>query len=207
MQPKWLDWAQRLQAIAQIGLTYCENTYDRERYEQIREIAVEIAAVQTGDNPQMIRALFSHDQGYTTPKVDVRGVVFRDDALLLVQEKSDGNRWTLPGGWADVGDSPAEAVEREIREESGYEARAVRLLAFYDRARHDHPPYPFYSYKVFFLCELTGGAASTNHETSDVGWFREDALPEDLSEARINRAQLLRFFDLRRNPHLPTEFD
>lgn len=207
MQPKWLDWTQRLQAIAQIGLAYSESPYDRERYEQIRDLAVEMAATQTGDDADMIRALFRHDQGYMTPKVDVRGVVFKDDALLLVQEKTDSNRWTLPGGWADVGDTPAEAVEREIREESGYEARAVKLLAFYDRARHDHPPFPFYSYKVFFLCELTGGAATTNHETSAVGWFREEALPEELSVARVNRTQLLRFFALQRTPEAPTEFD
>jgi ADP-ribose pyrophosphatase YjhB (NUDIX family) len=152
-----------------------------------------------------IRGLFSDQAGYATPKVDVRGAVFRDDAILLVRERSDGG-WTLPGGWADVGDSPAAAVEREIAEESGYQARAVRLLAFYDRNKHGHPPYAFHAYKVFFLCELTGGEAQPGGETSEVGFFREDALPE-LSLTRVVPAQIARLFAHYRHPDWPADFD
>jgi ADP-ribose pyrophosphatase YjhB (NUDIX family) len=206
MQPQWLDWAQRLQAIAQIGLTFAENPYDEERYEQIRDLAVEISAAHTDTSAERIHDLFAHEKGYLTPKVDVRGVVFRDDAILLVQEIIDDNRWTLPGGWADVGDSPAEAAVREIREESGYETRAIKLLAAYDRSKH-HPPFPYYTYKLFFLCELTGGAPTTSHETNGVGFFREDEIPDNLSIGRVTLKQIKRFFEFQRNPNLPTDFD
>ncbi len=202
---EWLDWVERLQAIAHNGLTYTENHYDIERYEKIRDLAIEMAAAQTGDDPQIIRGLFARERGYITPKVDVRGVVFKDDAVLLVQEKLDG-LWSLPGGWADIGDAPSEAVEREIREESGYEARAVKLLAAYDRNRHDHDPFPFYTYKLFFLCDLLGGEAHASDETTGVGFFAEDALPP-LSTTRVTASEITRFFEHHRRPDLPTDFD
>lgn len=203
--PNWLDWTRRLQAIAQIGLTYSENVYDRERYEQIREIAVEMAAANSGANPETIRALFQQERGYMTPKVDVRGVVFNEGRLLLVREASDG-LWTLPGGWADTHDTPARAVVREIREESGYEARAVKLLAAYDRDHQGHPAYEFAIYKLFFLCELTGGEARPNHETLEVDFFGPDELPP-LSVGRVLPQQITRFFDHLHQPDLPTDFD
>lgn len=207
MTPQWLGWAQRLQAIAQIGLTYAINEFDRERYEQIREIAVEMAAKGSGDEAALIRGLFSQDEGYVTPKVDVRGVIFRDDKILLVQEVMDEHRWTLPGGWADIGDSPAEAVIREIREESGFEARAIKLLAAYDRSRHDHTPSAFYTFKLFFLCEISGGEARSSHETGEVCFFGEHELPADLSLGRVTARQIRRFFEHHRQPDLPTDFD
>ena len=205
MQPKWLDWATRLQAIAQSGLTFARDPYDVERYEALREIAAEMLAAGSDAEVSYIRDLFADQAGYATPKVDVRGAVFRDDAILLVRERSDGG-WTLPGGWADVGDSPSTAVEREIVEESGYQARAVRLLAFYDRNKHGHPPYAFHAYKVFFLCELTGGEARPSGETSEVGFFREDALPE-LSLTRVVPSQIARLFEHYRHPEWPADFD
>jgi ADP-ribose pyrophosphatase YjhB (NUDIX family) len=205
MNPKWLDWATRIQAIAQSGLTFAHDPYDVERYEALREIAAEMLAAGSDAELSYIQNLFADQAGYATPKVDVRGAVFRDDAILLVRERSDGG-WTLPGGWADVGDSPSVAVEREIAEESGYHARAVKLLAFYDRDKHGHPPYPFHTYKVFFLCELTGGAAQPSVETSDVGFFREDALPE-LSLTRVVPAQIARLFEHYRHPEWPADFD
>src|SRR5262245_42992945 len=205
MNPAWLDWAQRLKAIAQNGLTFSRDHFDIERYEQLRAIAAEIMAAQSESDVNVIRGLFASQVGYATPKIDVRGAVFRDRAILLVKERSDGC-WTLPGGWADVGDSPATAVEREIAEESGYIARAVKLLAFYDRNRHGHPPYPFHAYKVFFLCELTGGAAQPSGETSEVGFFREGALPE-LSLTRTVPAQIARLFEHHRHPEWPADFD
>jgi ADP-ribose pyrophosphatase YjhB (NUDIX family) len=141
------------------------------------------------------------------PRGPVRGVVFNaDDAILLVQEREDG-RWTLPGGWADVQTSPAENVVKEIEEESGYRTRATKLLAVYDRSRHPHvPPFPHHVYKLFFLCELVDGAPRGSIETSDVGFFRESELPE-LSLSRVLPSQLYRFFEHRRNPDLPADFD
>ncbi len=205
-QPEWLDWIQRLQAIANNGLFYAEDPFDTERYGQIRDIAAEITAAHTGSDLKIIQGLFAHDNGYITPKIDVRSAVFKGDTIiLLVKEMADG-LWTLPGGWADIGDSPAEAAERETREESGYEARAVKLMAAYDRHKHDHPPHEFHAYKLFFLCELTGGEAKTSYETTDVGFFREDDLPP-LSVARVTAKQIARFFEHYRNPDLPTDFD
>lgn len=205
MAPEWLDWFQRLQAIAQTGLTYAADPYDIERYQQIRELAAEIAAGHSDAGFEHISGLFADQAGYATPKVDVRGAVFRDDMILLVKERSDGG-WTLPGGWADVGDSPGDAVVREIAEESGYQTRVVKLLALYDRNKHGHPPYPFHAYKIFFLCELIGGVATTSGETEAVEFFREDALPE-LSLTRVMPAQLTRLFAHYRHPEWPTDFD
>ncbi len=153
---KWLDWAKRLQALAQNGITYCDNFYDRERYEAVREIAAEMMAAHSRVDVEFVRNLFVHEVGAATPKVDVRAAVFRDDKILLVKERSDGF-WTLPGGWADVNEPPSRAVEREVYEESGYRTRTVKLLAVLDRDLHGHPPYPFHVYKLFFHCKLEGG--------------------------------------------------
>jgi ADP-ribose pyrophosphatase YjhB (NUDIX family) len=204
MQP-WIMWARRLQATAQTGLTYAKDQYDVERYEEMRELAAEIASYGAEADIVKVRELFAHDAGYTTPKVDVRAAVFRDGEILLVRERSDG-LWTLPGGWADPGDSPAEAVEREVREESGFEARATRLLMVLDRDRHGHPAFPFSVYRMFFRCELTGGAAKTSYETTDVGFFAENAIP-DLSLMRVTPALIDRLFEQARHPERPTEFD
>ncbi len=207
--PTVLDWAQKLQSIAQTGLAYDPQPYDRQRYEQILDIAVAMLEANSDSDAAAIRALFDAQIGYATPKTDVRGVVFREGKLLLVQEKMDENRWTLPGGWADVGDAPSAAAVREIREETGYSSRAVKLLALYDRNKHGHPPYIFHAYKAFFQCELTDPERHPdphNIETGDVGFFSEDELPE-LSLARVTGAQIARFFEHLRQPDLPTDFD
>jgi ADP-ribose pyrophosphatase YjhB (NUDIX family) len=205
MDPAWLAWARRLNALAQSGLTFSENPYDIERYTAIRTIAAEMIAHESGADTGQVLDLFACDAGYATPKVDVRGVVFQDGKILLVQERSDG-MWTLPGGWSDVGDSPAEAVVREIREESGYLTRAVKLLALLDRNRHGHPPHVNHIYKVFIRCEILGGSPATSHEIQDVGFFAEDAIPE-LSLTRIVPAQIARMFEHFRQPDLPADFD
>ena len=205
-EPRWLDWTRRLQAIAQTGLAYTEGVYDRERYRDIQEIAAEILGSHTGMEVDAVRALWANETGYATPKVDVRGVVFREDALLLVREREDG-KWTLPGGWADVQASPAENVVREIQEESGFLTRAVKLRAVYDRSRHPHVPlFPHHVYKLFFRCEIIGGEAAESLETSEVAFFREHEIP-DLSLSRVLPAQIDRFFQHLRNPEWPTDFD
>ena len=205
MQPKWLEWAQNLQAIAQAGLTYTEGPYDRERYTAVQRIAAEILAGYTDASTDRIAGLLAQESGYATPKIDVRGVVFRDEAILLVKERADG-LWTLPGGWADVNESPRQNVEKEIWEESGYRATAVKLLAVYDRNQHPHPPIPWHTYKLFFLCQLNGGAPAHSLETNGVGFFREDDLPP-LSVSRITTAQIARMFDHYRHPDWPADFD
>lgn len=203
--PQWLLWAQALQSIAQSGLAYCKNPFDIERYHAIQEIAAQMIAAGTGGEPATIRNLFDAQAGYATPKVDVRGVVFKDDKVLLVKELIDGG-WTLPGGWVDVNEPPSLAVEREVREESGYEVKAVKLLALYDRNKHGHPPYIFHVYKLFFLCQLIGGQPKESMETGGAGFFAEDDLPP-LSIARTTASELHRFFEHLRHPELPTDFD
>jgi ADP-ribose pyrophosphatase YjhB (NUDIX family) len=205
--PPWVQWAQQLQALAQTGLTYAEDAYDTERYEQIRAIATEMMAARSqGLDAEYLVTLFAREEGYATPKVDVRGVVFRDEKLLLVKERSDG-RWTLPGGWADAGESPRESVEREVCEEAGLDVQAQKLLAVYDRAKHPHTPaFPFHVYKLFIRCHVTGGTPEAGHETSDVGFFAEDDWPP-LSHSRVLPDQLRHLFAHARHPDWPADFD
>jgi ADP-ribose pyrophosphatase YjhB (NUDIX family) len=203
--PQWLHWVQQLQALAQSGLAYNPHPYDAERYELVRQMAAEMAARLSETDLPTVQALFAQDTGHATPKVDVRGVVFRDDRILLVRESTDG-KWTLPGGWADIGESPAEAVMREVGEESGYPVQATKLLAVYDRSRHAHPPHPWYIYKFFFRCEITGSAGAHDGEVDAVDFFTLDNLPE-LSIGRTTPAQIARFFDHARHPDWPADFD
>lgn len=205
MNPLWLRWSQELQAIAQNGLHYATNEYDHERYEAIARISAEISAVHLGLDPAALLPVFRGELGHATPKVDVRGVVFDGDALLLVREREDGG-WTLPGGWADVGETPASAVVREIWEESGYRTRALKVLAVFDRNRQGHPPHPFHIYKILFHCELLEGKATPSNETSEVGFFREHEIPE-LSLARVLPEQIARVFQHRLHPQWPADFD
>jgi len=206
VQPAWLGWARELQAIAQNGLLFSENAYDRERYEAVRNIAVQIMAAGSEEPIHVISGLFSAQAGYATPKVDVRGVVFRDDQILLVREAQDGF-WTLPGGWADPNESPSESVTREISEEAGFTTRAVKLLAVYDRAKHAHePPHAFHVYKLFIHCEIESGEPRPSIETLDVAFFPEHQIPE-LSIARVTPAQIARCFERLRHPEWPADFD
>jgi ADP-ribose pyrophosphatase YjhB (NUDIX family) len=159
--PRWLEWAQRLQAIAQTGLSYSKDIFDTERYSAIRGIAAEMMATGCGalDAFRFID-MFKGDAGYATPKVDVRAAAFDAGRVLLVRESEDG-RWTLPGGWADVGEAPSLAAVREVREECGYEVMPTKLAAVYDRNQHGHPVIPFHAYKLFFICSITGAPPVT----------------------------------------------
>jgi ADP-ribose pyrophosphatase YjhB (NUDIX family) len=201
----WIEWTQRLAAIAQSGLMYARDPFDIERYEKLRELAADVIADQTGHAAVDVAAFFGQEAGYATPKIDVRGVVFRDGKILLVRERSDGG-WTLPGGWADVLDSPSSAIEREIREESGYETRATRILAVFDRNRHPHPPQAYHVWKIFIRCEMTGGSPADSIETDGVAFFERDALPA-LSATRITEHQLALMFAHLDDPSRAPEFD
>ena len=203
--PRWLDWARRLRGIAQNGLTYARDPFDVERYRQVQRLAAEIAAAGTGEAMEGLEELFAAETGYLTPKVDVRGAIFRGESVLLVKERSDG-RWALPGGWADVDVTPAEAIEREVREETGLEAAAVRLLAVYDKVRHHHPPSPERVYKLMFQCEVRSGSPSVGIETAEVAYFAVESLPQ-LSAGRNTPEQVRRLFQLYRDASLGTDFD
>ena len=204
-RPDWLRWADALQTIASAGLTYSRDPFDRDRFEQVRAVAAEILSRHTDLALPEAQARLQAEPGYATPKVDVRAAVFDGDRVLLVREVSDG-RWSLPGGWADVGESPAEVAAREVREETGLEVRVTRLLAALDKRKHPHPPQLSYVYKLFFLCQVTGGALRESFETPEVDWFRRDALPP-LSLDRVIPTQVERVFQHRDQPTLPADFD
>ena len=204
-RPAWLRWSDALQTIASAGLTYSRDPFDLDRFEQIRAIAAEILSCHTDLVLPEALARLRAEPGYLTPKVDVRVAVFDGDRVLLVQEVSDG-RWSLPGGWADIGESPAEVAAREVREEAGLEVRIARLLAVLDKRKHAHPLQLSYVYKVFFLGVVTGGSLRNSAETLQVEWFPRDALPP-LSLDRVLPAQIERVFQQRDNPELPVDFD
>jgi ADP-ribose pyrophosphatase YjhB (NUDIX family) len=202
-----LQWARKVQAIAQNGLEFTKDTFDRDRFEQLQQLVTTILTSELQITPGQLKGLWLGDEGYATPKVDVRGGVFQNDTVLMVRERSDG-KWTLPGGWVDVGDAPSFAVEREIREESGYLAKAVKLAALFDKNNpaHGHPPGILHIYKLFFLCELTGGTATLSNETDGVEFFPVSSLPP-LSTGRATQSEIERLYQHHLIRDLPTEFD
>jgi ADP-ribose pyrophosphatase YjhB (NUDIX family) len=202
--PKLLDWARRLQAIAQTGVAYGEPAqYDRERYEQVRRIAAEMLS-SNGDVAAVDQRLAA-EVGHATPKLDVRGAVFRGSDVLLVREEEG---WSLPGGWADVGESPSEAVEREVLEESGYSTRAVKLLALQDRDRQGYPPHVWHVWKAVFLCELADeDQGELGSETVEARFFELGALPEPLRVGASTRQLIERCVAHHEHPEWPTDFD
>ena len=198
-----LDLARRLLALSQTGLHFSAEEYDRERYREIGDIAAKLLELQ-GASAAAVTSAWFVDTGYSTPKVEVRGAIFRDGRVLLVRERADG-KWTVPGGWADVNDSPSSAVLKEIEQESGFTARILKLAAVYDRNKHNAPSL-FHSWKVFFVCEIAGGEARTSYETTAVDFFPLDGLPE-LSTGRATAEQIRRIYQHHLNLSLPTEFD
>jgi ADP-ribose pyrophosphatase YjhB (NUDIX family) len=200
-----LDLSRRLLALSQTGLHFTAEEYDRERYREIGDIATRLLELQSDIAAEAVRLAWFVEDGYATPKVDVRGAIFRDNRVLLVRERVD-DKWTVPGGWADVNDTPSSAILKEIEQESGFTARVLKLAAIYDRNKRNNPPYLFHSWKLFFVCEITGGEARTSYETTAVEFFPLDALPE-LSTGRSTVAQIRRMHQHYLDPHLPTEFD
>lgn len=195
---KWIDWAKQIQAISQTGKTYSTGKYDLQRYDRLAHIANEMIA-RLADAPlERVENFFVPEQGYPTPKVDLRAGIFKNDGILLVKERSDG-KWTLPGGWADVCESPSQGIIREVAEESGYLVDQVRLVAVKDRSLHPYKPqYPNHLYKMFFLCRLAGGEPKENIEISKIGFFRLEGLPV-LSESRILKEDIEMLFRFHKN--------
>jgi ADP-ribose pyrophosphatase YjhB (NUDIX family) len=200
-----LEYAQRLQAIAQAGIAYHRNQYDFERYQELRALSAKILEELTDEPFEKIVRVFASETGYQTPKVDVRAVMFRGgNEILLVQEKSDHNHWTLPGGWADVGCTPFEAAVKEAEEETGLRVKPVRLLAVLDKRKHPHPPQPWYVYKIFIQCLIEGGEwKQVTPETCGARWFPKDELAAtSLSTDRVTLSQLEKLFRFAEDPTL-----
>ncbi len=203
-QEKWLDWAVELQALAQAGLFYGKDIYDRERYQRIREISAEMITSQTSLPQDRVMDLFCCESGYQTPKLDSRAAIFQEDRILLVQETN--GTWSLPGGWVDVHLSVKENVLKEVREEAGLEVTADRIIAVQDRDKHNKPIYAYKICKIFVLCTLIGGHFQPNSETLQSGWFSLDALPP-LAQEKNSREQIAMCFEAHRAEDWKTLFD
>ena len=179
----------RLKSIADLGLLYHNNEFDKERYEELREISLRLLSTFSSNSIEELNELLPVANDYPTAKVDIRGLVLdADNKILLVKESTD-SRWSLPGGWADVGYSPKETIIKEIKEETGLNAEVMQLLAVFDKNKHDHPPEPHYVFKMVFYCEALSTTLQKGFDVVDIGYFSINNLPE-LSTNRILKTQL-----------------
>ncbi|MDR2038888.1 MAG: NUDIX hydrolase [Bacteroidales bacterium] len=206
IQKELLNYSKRIRALAEIGLTYSENPYDRDRYEELSSIGQHMMSLLSGHPVEVIEQFFIEDREYKTPQVDIRAVVFDEaDRLLLVREKIDA-KWSLPGGWADIGYAPSEVAVKEVKEETGLDVLPERMIAVFDKKCHPHPPHLHYVYKLFIGCKLQGGEMQPAFDTLDVGFFDKNNIPE-LSEERVTRDQVQLMFDYHHHPEKPVVFD
>lgn len=202
---KWLEFAIKIQSIAQAGLQYGKDVYDRERYEELREIAAQMMAERTDLPVEKIRNLFCNETGYQTPKIDTRGVVFVENKILLVHEKN--GTWALPGGWCDVDQSVASNTEKEVFEEAGCTVSAEKLIAVQDWRKHNVVNYAYGIIKIFVLCKYQSGEFKSNSETTEIGFFDKDSIPENLAVEKTTKEQIRMCFEAYEHPGMATLFD
>lgn len=204
LKEPWLKWAIEIQSIAQCGLTYAKDAYDIERYEQLRNISAEMLSYKTDIPVDKIKSLFCNEEGYQTPKLDTRAAIFKEGKILLVHEKS--GKWSLPGGWVDVLESIESNTIKEVREESGLEVTAKKIIAIQDRNKHNVPLYAYGICKVFVLCDIIGGTFIENIETTEIGYFSLNNLPT-LAEEKTNREQIELCFKAEKDEQWVVLFD
>lgn len=202
---KWLKWAIEIQSLSQIGLTYTKDVYDRERYQRLREISAEMLAKKTELSIEKVKDLFCHETGYQTPKLDTRAAIFRNNKILLVHENN--GTWSLPGGWCDVLESVKSNTEKEVREETGLNVRAVKIISIQDRNKHNKPVYAYGVCKIFVLCEVINGKFVENIETTEIRYFSLQDLPHNLAEEETNKEQIEMCFKAYLNENWQTQFD
>jgi len=189
-----LNKIKQIQALSEIGMHYSYNDFDLQRYQEITKLCLSLLSQMTDISEEELRLKMVETDGYKTPKVDVRAVVFNEnDEILMVKEKFDGC-WSLPGGWADIGYSPSEIAVKESREEAGAEVQAVRLLGILDKSKQGHPVDLYYIYKVFIECTFIKWVGSDEMETTDYGFFPLSDLPP-LSLPRITQEQIEKLFE------------
>lgn len=205
MNDKWIEYAIRIQSIAQAGLKYGRDKFDLERYEELRSISAEMMADKTDIPTEKIYDLFCGESGYQTPKIDTRAAVFDGERILLVHENND--TWSLPGGWCDVDQSVASNTEKEVREEAGLIVRSEKIIAVQDWRRHNVRNYAYGIIKIFVLCEYEGGEFKENSETTEIGFFGRDDIPKNLAVEKTTKEQILMCFDSYEKPSTPTFFD
>lgn len=203
-EEKWLKWAMELQSLAQAGLTYSKDPYDKERYNQIRDISAEILAYKSDISVEKVKDLFCNEVGYQTPKLDTRAAIFENGKILLVKENN--GKWSLPGGWVDVNVSVKENVIKEVKEESGLDVSADKIITIQDRAKHNLPLYPYGICKIFVLCSILGGEFEKNIETTEFQYFDKDKLP-DLATEKNTVEQIAMCFEAYQNNCWITVFD
>ena len=205
MNDKWLDFAIRIQSIAQAGLLYGKDQYDKERYGELRKIAAEMISEKTDISVEKVYDLFCNETGYQTPKVDTRAAVFMDDKILLVHENN--GTWSLPGGWCDVDQFIASNTEKEVKEEAGFTVKAEKLIAVQDWRKHNVTNYAYGVVKAFVMCRYESGNFEENIETTEIAFFGKDELPDHLAVEKCTREQILMCFEAYENPEMPTLFD
>ena len=202
---KWLKWAIEIQSLSQIGLTYTKDVYDRERYQRLREISAEMLAEKTEVSIEKVKDLFCNETGYQTPKLDTRAAIFRNNKILLVHENN--GTWSLPGGWCDVLESVKSNTEKEVREETGLNVKAVKIISIQDRNKHNKPVYVYGVCKIFVLCEVINGKFVENIETTEIRYFSLQDLPHNLAEEKTNKEQIEMCFKAYLNENWQTQFD
>ncbi len=205
MNDKWIEFAIRIQGIAQAGLQYGKDKFDLERYEELREIAAEMMAAKTDIPTEKIYDLFCNETGYQTPKVDTRAAIFVNGEILLVHENN--GTWSLPGGWCDVDQSVASNTEKEVREETGLIVDSEKIIAVQDWRRHNVRNYAYGVIKIFVLCKYLGGEFKKNMETTEIGYFNRENIPQNLAVEKTSYEQIMMCFDAYENSDLPTLFD
>lgn len=202
---KWLKWAIEIQSLAQAGLAYTNNVYDIERYERLREISAEIISEKSDTSLEKTKDLFCNETGYQTPKIDTRAVIFKDDKILLVHENN--GTWSLPGGWCDVLESVKSNTVKEVREETGLDAVAKRIIAVQDRNKHNKPIYAYGVCKIFVLCDVISGKFEENIETTEIKYFSLEDLPDNLAEEKTNKEQIEMCFKAFKDANWQVQFD
>ncbi len=202
---KWLHWAIEIQSLAQTGLAYTSNAYDIERYERLRKISAEMISEKTNISTEKVEELFCNESGYQTPKLDTRAAVFKENKILLTHENN--GTWSLPGGWVDVLESIKSNTEKEVKEETGLDVKAVKVIAIQDRNKHNIPVYAYGVCKVFVLCELIGGRFEENIETTEIKYFSLDEIPENLAKEKTTKEQIEMCFEAYKNKDWQTQFD
>ena len=184
-----LNEIKKLKAIADVGLLYSNNEYDKERYSALQNISFKLLNIVSGKSVESLKESFPLVKDYPTPKVDIRGLLLSPDKkILLIKESADG-KWSLPGGWADIGETPKEVIIKEFKEETGLDVIPKALLAVFDKRMHEHPPQPFYAYKIVFYCEAITTHINKGFDVLDAAYFDVEHLPE-LSEDRILKSQV-----------------
>lgn len=202
---QWLKWAMEIQSLAQAGLTYTDNNYDRERYERLREISAEMIKEKTEINLEKVKELFCNEEGYQTPKIDTRAAIFKDNKILLVCENN--GTWSLPGGWCDVLESVKSNTIKEVKEETGLDVEVEKIIAIQDRNKHNKPIYAYGVCKIFSQCKILSGEFVENIETTETRFFGKDELPKNLAKEKVNKEQIEMCFDAFIDKNWKTKFD